>query len=103
VGSRKAQQYPDLPLEDGRAALTPSESARAPVLGLAGGQWAEDAAPSPARRLQDELSSRLWGSDAQPDQVAGKWSPRARLLFMLGTCGAFWAAVYAATSLLSRR
>jgi hypothetical protein len=72
------------------------------MLGLAG-DLTESAAPSPARQLQDELQGRLWDSDARPDQAAGKWSPRASLLFILGTCGAFWGLAYAATSLLSLR
>jgi hypothetical protein len=102
VNSPKAQLDPDLPLDGGGAASTPAAGVRAPALGLAG-DLAEGAAPSPARRFQDGLSSRLSDCGVEPDEVAGQWSPRASLLFILGTCAAFWGLVYAATSLLSRR
>jgi hypothetical protein len=102
VNSPKAQYYRDLPLEDGSAPLTTAEGTRASALCLAG-QLAEGAAPSPARRLQDELSSRLWDSDVDQDPVAGQWSPRSSLLFILGTGGVFWGLALAAMSLLARR
>lgn len=41
---------------------------------------------SPARRLQRGLEGSL-----QVDQAAERWSPRATLLFILATCGGFWA------------
>lgn len=44
--------------------------------------------PSPAKALQEALSAAL--SEPQP---AGKWSPRATLLFIVTVCGGFWLAV----------
>lgn len=51
--------------------------------------------------MQEGLSDRL----AQPpcDDAAGKWSPRASLLFIIGSCGAFWALAITAAALLTRR
>jgi hypothetical protein len=42
---------------------------------------------SPARALQARLSEAAGA--AEPD----RWSPRATMLFVLGVCGAFWAAM----------
>jgi hypothetical protein len=42
---------------------------------------------SPARALQ----ARLTDATSAPDP--DRWSPRATLLFVVGVCGAFWAAM----------
>jgi hypothetical protein len=42
---------------------------------------------SPARALQARLS------DAANAPASDRWSPRATTLFVLGVCGAFWAAM----------
>ena len=42
---------------------------------------------SPARALQARLAEAA--SPAEPE----RWSPRATMLFVLGVCGAFWAAM----------
>ena len=42
---------------------------------------------SPARALQARLS------EATSPAEADRWSPRATMLFVLGVCGAFWAAM----------
>jgi hypothetical protein len=42
---------------------------------------------SPARALQARLS------EATNPTEADRWSPRATMLFVLGVCGAFWAAM----------
>ena len=56
------------------------------------------AAGSPARALQNELLSRL-----SQDETEAKWSPRKTMLFLVGTCGSFWAVVgWCAYSLLHR-
>ncbi len=54
-------------------------------------------ARSPARALQGELSARF------PYEPAGtSWSKRATLLFIVGSCGAFWAAAAGVAAILMR-
>ena len=53
---------------------------------------------SPARALQDDLSARLLSDP--PDT---KWSKRATLIFIVGSCGAFWSLAFWALSALIRR
>ena len=54
---------------------------------------AAEAVPSPARALQIRLQDELALEPAH-----AKWSPRMTLLFVVGSCGAFWAAVGLAVS-----
>ena len=53
---------------------------------------------SPARALQDALTAEF--ADVAPP--ARRWSKRATLMFIIGTCGAFWVAVGWGISLLER-
>lgn len=46
------------------------------------------ATPSPALGLQRKLDAAYSGETR-------KWSARRTLLFIVGTCGGFWAAVFA--------
>jgi hypothetical protein len=50
-------------------------------------------AASPARVMQDQLSARLSEGVAET-----RWSRRASLTFIVGTCSAFWAAAFWAVS-----
>jgi hypothetical protein len=52
---------------------------------------------SPARALQDALAAEF--GDARPEK---RWPRRTTLAFVLATCGAFWAAVGAGLSILTR-
>jgi hypothetical protein len=63
-----------------------------PALSLADDTMSISAA-SPARTLQGQLSARL-----AEGTVEAKWSPRSTLIFIVGTCGAFWGAAYWAVS-----
>jgi len=60
-----------------------------------GDETVRRAAASPARVLQAEISAR-WAEDT----IDPRWSRRATLLFIAGTCTAFWGlafwAVYSA-------
>lgn len=51
--------------------------------------------PSPARGLQRRLDD-AYGT------VDGKWSARRTLLFILATCGGFWALVFMLVGSLKR-
>lgn len=61
-----------------------------------------DAPGNPARDLQREvaLAAALGVFGAADDVVEGRWSRRRTLAFIIGTCGAFWAAVAFAMSRL---
>ena len=53
-------------------------------------------ATSPARALQEELSAR-WAKATANE----KWSKRNTVLFVVGTCGAFWAlAIWAVSAVV---
>ena len=43
---------------------------------------------SPARHLQAQLNAML------TDDATGHWTPAARCLFVLATCGSFWSAIF---------
>jgi hypothetical protein len=77
-------------------AATPAPSAEGRVVGAVGGDGALTAA-SPARVLQDALSARM------VPRTHYKWSPRKTMLFVMGTCGAFWAVVGVGAAELLRR
>jgi len=55
-------------------------------------------AKSPARILQDQLSAGL--NDQSGEK---KWPKSGTALFVVGTCGAFWGAVYWAVTALMRK
>jgi hypothetical protein len=50
------------------------------------------ATASPARRLQRRLRRELRRS-GELDGGSDRWTPRATLWFILGTCGGFWLVV----------
>ena len=62
-----------------------SELASPPLALATDGDRAKD---SPARRLQQRLRGSL-----EADGERGRWTPRATLLFILATCGGFWALI----------
>lgn len=68
-----------------------ASGASGPQIGLADDQ-PRGVANGPARQLQDELQHRL-GQDVADNGLA-KWSPRASLLFILGSRGIFWGLAY---------
>jgi hypothetical protein len=88
-------------MEHGRAQI-PQPTGVAPEAGQPSLTLADDtisiSAGSPARALQDQLSEKL-----SAEAVAANWSKRSTLIFVVGTCSAFWGAAYWAVSSLVGR
>lgn len=70
----------------------PTPAARGSLLAAAG--VAPPLQASPARELQHELARRLQADEAP------RWSRRRTLLFVLVSCGSFWAATAAVVARL---
>lgn len=51
---------------------------------------------SPARQLQSYLDTEIHHAD----DIEGRWSPMQTVLFVVATCGSFWAAVWFGVSML---
>ena len=96
VSAAAQRTEPETPGPDGPPPFPPPNAPRAVEADAA---LAIPPHPSPAREMIAGLEQALTLPEAE-DEALIRWPPRRTLVFVLVTCGAFWAGVAAALGLV---